>query len=309
MRISFNMQSEESLQALNDQQDTIYQISQQLSSGQKLSSPSDDPYAWAQAMNIQQGVREYNSILNNINFATGWQQATDSALNQLSNLVSQAQQTAISANSATGTSQSAALASQLSGILQQALDMANSQYENQYVFAGTNTGSAPFSIDSSGNVTYSGNSNYINVRTDVNGISADNTTVNLTGTDLTSFTSGGQTLNVLQEISGLEQAVKNGDSATISSKIQTLSDAFNHINDELTINGARLSTLDSQKSAIGVFQTNAQQDLSNLQDTDIAAATTQLQQAQTAFEAALKVAGILSNLNLASFLTASSTTP
>ena len=166
MRITMNMQKNETLLTLNDQQEQINQLSQEISSGVKLTSPSDDPSAWSQAMNVQQSLREYNSFLGGINFATGWDQATESALSQLSDLVSQAKQIAISASSANSTSQNAALASQLDGILQQAVTLANSQYGDQYIFGGTSTTTAPFSIDdSTGTVNYSGDSNSIKVKT------------------------------------------------------------------------------------------------------------------------------------------------
>ena len=128
MRITLNMQTSEALLNINNQQENITQLSQQIASGEVLSSPSDDPYAWAQTMNINQGLQEYKSILSGINFGTGWGQATESALNQLSDLVSQAQQVAISAQSETGSQESATLASQVNGILQQAVSLANSQY-------------------------------------------------------------------------------------------------------------------------------------------------------------------------------------
>jgi flagellin-like hook-associated protein FlgL len=51
------------------------------------------------------------------------------------------------------------------------------------------------------------------------------------------------------------------------------------------------------------MQTNEKSTLSNLDDVDVASATTKLTQAQTAYQAALKVAGILDNLDLASLLT------
>jgi len=305
MRITLNMQTNEALLTLNNQQEQITNLSQQIASGVTLSSPSDDPYDWAQAMNINQGLQEYNSILSGINFATGWGQATGSALSQLSNLVSQAQQTAISAASATGTSQSATLASEVNGILQQAVNLANSQYGDQYIFAGASTTSAPYSMD---NLTGNNDSNYIQVKTGTSDASdGGSTAVNLTGNDVFSFTSGGNTLNVLQVISGLGQAIQNGDSATISSDIDTLNDAYNHITNESVVNGTMLSALTNQQSAINVMQTNEQSTLSKLQDTDVADATTKLQQAQTAFQAALQVTGMLDNLNLPSYLTSNST--
>ena len=309
MRITMNMQKNETLLTLNDQQEQINQLSQEISSGVKLTSPSDDPYAWSQAMNVQQSLREYNSFLGGINFATGWDQATESALSQLSDLVSQAKQIAISASSANSTSQNAALASQLDGILQQAVTLANSQYGDQYIFGGTSTTTAPFSIDdSTGTVNYSGDSNSIKVKTSSSDASSGGSTVvNLTGDQVFSYSSGGSTLNVLQEIWGLKQAIQNGDSATISSKLTTLDDAFNHINNESTTIGSMLSELTTQQSAINAFQTNEQSTLSNLQDTDVASATIKLQQAQTAFQAALQVTSMLGNLNLATYLSGSST--
>jgi flagellar hook-associated protein 3 FlgL len=197
------------------------------------------------------------------------------------------------------------MVSEVNGILQQAVNLANSQYGDQYIFGGTSTTSAPYSLD---DLTGSGDSNPILVKTGTSDAAAGGSTVvNLTGNDVFSFTSGGNTLNVLQVIAGLGQALQTGDSATVSSDITTLNDAYNHINNEAAINGATLSDLSTQKSAIDVMQTDAQSTLSNLQDTDIAEATTKLSQAQTAFQAALQVTGMLDNLNLASYLSNTST--
>jgi flagellar hook-associated protein 3 FlgL len=260
-------------------------------------------------MNINQGLQEYNSILSGISFGTGWGQATSSALSQLSNLVSQAQQIAVSAGSATGISNSASLASEVNGVLQQAVDLANSQYGDQYIFGGTSTASAPFSIDdSTGAVTDSGDQNSILVKTGTcNASGGGSTAVNLTGNDVFSFSSGGQTLNVLKVIWGLGQALQSGDSATISSDINTLNDAYNSINNQSAINGTMLSDLSNQQSAINVIQTNEKSTLSSLQDTDVAKATTKLSQVQAAFQAALQVTGMLDNLNLTSYLSSTST--
>ncbi len=311
MRITFNMQSSQTLLTLNNQQEQITQLSQQIASGVQLSSPSDDPSSWAQAMNINQGLSEYNSIVGGLNFATGWGQATESSLTQLSDLVSQAKQLAISASSANSTAQNATLASQVNGILQQAVTLSNSQYGDQYIFGGTNTTAAPFSINSStGAVTYNGDSNSIAVKTSTcSATDGGSTVVNLTGDQAFYYASGGgsgSSENVLNAIWGLGQAIQNGDSAGVSNSITTLNDAFNHINDQSTVVGSMLSNVTTQQSAIAASQTSEQSTLSKLDDTDLASATTQLTQVQTAFQAALKVASTLQGLNLASYLSGTS---
>jgi flagellar hook-associated protein 3 FlgL len=302
------MQNNESLLTLNNQQEQITQLSQEISSGLKLNSASDDPSAWAQAMNVKQGLREYTSCLSGISFATGWGDATESALNQLSDLVSQAKQLAISASSSTSTSASTADATQVDSILQEALNLANSQYGDQYIFSGTSTTTAPYSIDeTTGDVTYSGDTNPISVKTGTSTAADGGTTVvNLTGDQVFSYTSpsDGSTQNVLNEIWELGNAITTGDTSTVSASITTLGDAFDHINNELTTAGCTLSNLTAQQSAIETFQTSDDSTLSDLQDADVAAATTQLSTAQTAFEAALKVTASLTSLNLAAYLTA-----
>jgi flagellar hook-associated protein 3 FlgL len=306
MRITLNMQTSGVLLDINNQQENITQLSQQIASGVALSAPSDDPYAWSQTMNINQGLQEYKSILSGISYGAGFGQATSSALNQLSDLVSQAQQVAVSAQSETGSQESATLVSQVNGILQQAVSLANSQYGEQYIFGGTNTTKAPYSIDdSTGVVTYNGNPDYIQVKTSTANAAGSTTAVNLTGDDVFNYTSGGNTCNVLQEIWNLGQDIQNNSSTGISSDITSLNDAFNHVNDESAVNGATLDDLTSQQSAINVMQTDEESTRSNLDDVDVASATTKLSQAQTAYQAALQVAGILDNLDLASLLTSS----
>jgi flagellar hook-associated protein 3 FlgL len=302
MRISLNTQMSTTLLNLDNQQEQIDQYTQQLSSGTTLSCASDDPYGWAQVMNVKQNVREYDSFVSNVKFATNWGQTTESCLNQLSDLLSQAKQLAISASSANMSSQSSTLATEANGILQDALNLANSQYGDQYIFAGTSTSTAPYSIDSSGNVTYSGDTNYIQVKTATGSATGSSTAVNLTGDDVFSFTSGGQTENVLHELWVLQNAISTGDTSTVSSSITTLTDAFTHVNDELTQTGSQLDNLTTLQSAISAVQTNSADTLSNIQDTDVAATTTKLDAVQTAYEAALKVTSSLTGLNLATIL-------
>ncbi len=304
MRITLGMQTNETLLNLNDQQDQINTLSQEISSGKQLLSPSDNPDSWSQIMSTNQTIREYNSFLSNVNFATGWGQTTESALNELSGLLSQAKQVAISAGSSTGTAESGALATQVNGILQQALSIANTQYDNQYIFAGTATDTAPYSINSStGAVTYNGNTGPIEVKTNMSSAADPGmTTVNLNGEAVFggSTSSGGS--NVLNDIWSLEQAITSGNSSGISNSITTLGNDFNQINNQLTTVGSQLSTLTSQQSALNTMVTNEKGVLSNLQDTDIASATVKLSQAQTAFQAALQVTSLLDNLNLSSIL-------
>ncbi|MDR3557624.1 MAG: flagellin [Syntrophobacteraceae bacterium] len=305
MRITLGMSTDETLLNLNDQQDQINTLSQQISSGKQLNAASDNPYSWSQAMNTTQTLREYNSFLSNVNFATGWGNATESALSQFSTLLTQAKSVAESATSAVGQSQSATFASEAGGILQQAMVLANAQYNGQYIFSGTATDTQPFSMDSTtGDVTYNGNSSAIGVKTSVSGVSGGGTTaVNLAGDAVfggSTTTAGGS--NMLKDIYDLQQALSSGDSAQIGNSFTTLGNDFNQVNNQLTTIGTTMSGLTNQQTALNTMLTNEKGVLSNYQDTDVAAATVKLSTAQTAFQAALQVTTLLDKLNLASII-------
>lgn len=300
MRISFAMQTGTTIQSLDDQQQQITTLSNAISSGNSMTSPSDDPYAWARSMNIKQGLTEYDSILQNVNYATGWNNTTDSALNQLSNLVSEARQVAISATSPTGTAQTDALVSQVDGIIKQAVNVMNSQYGDQYVFGGSKTSNPPYSIDSSDDVTYNGDPNAVSIRTQKG--SSTPTTINVTGDSVTSYLSSGSPTDLFGELSSLKQAISSGDQNTIMQKLTTLQDAMDNISSQSSIAGNRLSNFSNQTTAINSLKTNDQSTLSDLSDTDMTTAIVKLQQQQTAYQAAAKAIGMADSLSLANLL-------
>ena len=301
MRVTLSMSTDNTLLNLNTQQEQVNTISNQISSGNTMQAQSDDPSSWSQAMDSNQTIREYNSFISNVNYATNWGNVTESSLSQLSSLLSQAKSLAETSTSLNGTNSSSDLASEVGGILNQAMTIANSQYNGQYVFAGTATDTEPYSIDSStGTVTYNGNDSNIEVKTSTGDTSSAETSINLTGDAVFGSASGGG--NILQGIWNLQQALTNNDSTGIANSITTLSDAFDQVNNQLTAIGTSLSSLTTQQTALNTMSTNEKGVLSSVQDTDVASATVKLSQAQTSFEAALKVASILDSLNLASIL-------
>lgn len=299
MRVSFAIQKETTLLSLNQKQENMMRLSDQISSGVRFSSPSDDPYSWAQSMDVKQGLREYDSILGNISYASGWNKATDSALNHISDFVSEARQAAISAQSPSSADHIDALVAQMDEIIKETVSGANAMYGDKYLFSGTETSTVPYTFNS-GTITYNGDSNRITVRTDRGG--AGSSDINQTGPEVMDFTSGGTTLNVVTEMWNLREAIRTGDAATITNKLGTLQDAFTSIGKQSTIVGTRLASYDNQTSAINSIKVNEKSTLSDLEDTDLTDAIVTLQQEQTAFQAALQVTGMMKDLHLTNYI-------
>ena len=130
-------------------------LQQQASSGKRVQSPSDDPLAWVTVAGLQAQNGWMNTYLSNIQDAQTTLNTSVSLLQQVSNIFSQAQSIATQGtqpgNSATS---NAALADEMDGLINQLVDVANTQQNGTYLYGGTSGNTAPFvvtSTDSQGN--------------------------------------------------------------------------------------------------------------------------------------------------------------
>ena len=304
MRISFLTMQNSLVKSVDQQTEDIARLSKESSSGLKLTTPSDDPLAYRQAMNINQELSEYDTFSTNISFATTWIQTTDSTMSDMLEQLQNAKTTAISAvNDASDGATSTANAETIQQTLDQVLNLANTQYDGRYLFGGTAdlTSTQAYTMDSSGNVTYNGDDGSLVVRTG-NG-STNKMTVNTTGTDLMTYTnSSGTKTNILTTLYNLKQAISSGNTTTIQTCEADLDLAMDQLSGLESSVGAKLNRLDSQSSTLANLTSNKTSALTNLQDADYTEVLTQLTQKQTAYSATLQVISSLSSLSLTKYL-------
>src|SRR5271170_8074000 len=95
-RVSMQMQGISLVSNLQSDEASLQNLSQQLSSGQSLSQPSDNPTAAVGIIRLNQQISANTQYSNNLNFANGSLSTADSTLMSLSNMVSSAQSVASS---------------------------------------------------------------------------------------------------------------------------------------------------------------------------------------------------------------------
>src|SRR5579871_5074226 len=139
------------------------QLSQELSSGVSMNALSDNPVSAGQNVVLLDQIQRDDSFTTTTDAVTGRLQVADSALGSVVEKLTQAISLATSANSGTMNSSSIkSVSSQIAGLLSEVESLANSDYQGQYIFAGGQTGSVPFST-AAGVTSYSGDSdvNYL----------------------------------------------------------------------------------------------------------------------------------------------------
>jgi flagellar hook-associated protein 3 FlgL len=145
--------------SLDQTQLSLQNLTAELSSGVAVNSLSDNPVAAGQNVVLLNQIQQDDSFTQSSNLVTGQLQVADSALGSVVTQLTQAISLATSANNGTMNSNDVqSVANQISGILSEVQSMANSSYQGQYIFAGNQTSTIPFTTSNSSppQTTYSG---------------------------------------------------------------------------------------------------------------------------------------------------------
>lgn len=158
MRISTNEFLLGSLNDIMSQESTVNQLNQEISSGQTMQSPLDDPAGAGAAISVAGQIQQLS--FDSANAQSGAETIQDSlnSLQGVSTILSQVNATAVQA--ANGTMNSAdrqALAGTVRSALNQLIQLANTQNSNgQFLFGGSRSDAAPFTIEANGQVVFNG---------------------------------------------------------------------------------------------------------------------------------------------------------
>ena len=132
-------------------------LTAQLSSGKNIVELSDDPIASVNILNTTKQLGQLETFEQNVGMASAELTALDDLLDLANGYLSEAWNRAIQANNQTYNAGSLeALKVEIDEITKTMVDLANSKYNDNYIFSGANTKTAAYSIDEDGNIEYHG---------------------------------------------------------------------------------------------------------------------------------------------------------
>lgn len=144
MRIATSTLYDQQIGAIDNLSSQQAQFGNELSTGKQLNVPADNPTQIAQDLQLRTDIAQANQTSKNISDATSQLNTVDGALNTLSDIVQKARSLAIEGSSdAVSPAQRQDIASQVDGLLNEAIGIGNTQYGGKYVFAGTNAPTTP----------------------------------------------------------------------------------------------------------------------------------------------------------------------
>ncbi|MBS1815868.1 MAG: flagellar hook-associated protein FlgL [Acidobacteria bacterium] len=242
------------LNRLNAQQANV---SAQIASGSRLTSLASDPSAAGQSAQMTGALQSADSFIQTSATVVNRMQAADSALGSVVSSITSAISVAVQGSNVTmSASNLRSIAQQLTGIRDQVLSLANASYQGAYLFAGTSGTSQPFTLQSDGSVTYSGDGNAQQVST------ADGVSLATSVSGATVFGSGGPQ-DVFAVLNSLIQQFASGNITNVADGVATLRTAFDGITSGRSTLDASINRLNSatdattaQKTSLKVAQTS-----------------------------------------------------
>jgi len=123
-------------------------VNEQIGSSKRINKPSDDPLGLTHALNLKGVLSRINQYGTNINHSQTWLQATESSLQSVQELITRAKILANQMSTETyNATDRANAAEEVQNIIEQLVQLGNTQVNGRYIFSGDKDRTAAFGLD------------------------------------------------------------------------------------------------------------------------------------------------------------------
>ena len=298
MRITAHTMYDQIRTDINRITDEMAKTEFSISSGKIYSTPSDAPVALTHALSVREEISDTQQYQRNITYAKGWIAATSSALSQIQDRLLRAKTLAVEgANDSQNADSRKAMAEEVKTIFNEVIALGNTRMGDRYVFGGTKTrgykpGEAPFVVEPDGTVKYLGNRQNLAI----NVAEGQSMNINVNGHDAL-IQSG-----VFSALKDLEDALNANSQTDIERAMSEINTSLSYMNQQISALGAKDNALTVHSDMEDQLLTNSKERLSDIQDTDIVKAITDLKTEELSYQAALSAASKVMKLSLVNYL-------
>jgi flagellar hook-associated protein 3 FlgL len=301
MRISTSYIQQQSVESMLRQQTELAKTQQQVSTGERILSPSDDPVAAVRILGIERDLNLTEQYQGNADVAESKLSVTDGVLDSAADILQRIRELGVQGlNDSNDANARAAIAEEMDQLKQSLLSLANSTDANgEYLFSGYQSNTQAFDP---GTYAYNGDSGQRNVR--VGGgylveVSEPGDQIFVTNN------LDGNTQAIFQTIDEFTTALNNNDVSTAPNNGDFLSNIDTSLGQVLgarTAVGTRMNAVDQQRAVNEASIASLESNRSQLKDLDYAEAITRLNQQSVGLQAAQQAYVKVQGLSLFNFI-------
>jgi flagellar hook-associated protein 3 FlgL len=299
-RITPAMVTSRTLSDLNSSLASLERTTNELSSGNTILEPSDNPYGASQVIDLQsqlEGLSGYESEAQN---GISWESTSASAMTNMGEVTQRVRELLVEgANGTYNKNDLETMALQVEQLTESIKQDANTQYAGQYVFSGTATATAPY--ENGANDEYKGNNE------SVSRVVGPSASVTVTTNISTLLGSGepaadGKLLDTLRTIAKNMRGGAEGQALLGTTDLEKLDANIETLTQLQAISGSATDQLRTALDRNEQLQTTISAALANTDATNIPQASVQYANEQAAYEAALRASATIVQESLLNFL-------
>ena len=258
-----------------------------VSTGKRISDLSDDPVGLTQVLNIKSALSNFEQLGRNITAGNSWLTASESALSNVQDLISDAKTLCVQMATATiGASERISASETVQNMLEEVISLANTELNGHYIFSGSKTDTIPFNQDG----TYNGDNNPFTVR-----IGKD--------ASLQVGSYGAAVFGTIFETSSdLADALAANDITGIQTAMSDLDNHFDHASNKISDVGTKMLRMEIKQNILQDLKISNTERLSKLEDADITEAIMDLKEKELVYQAALSSSAKIMELSLIDYM-------
>lgn len=305
MRVTNSMLGGQVLLSLQRALGKLAKQQDQIASGRRILAPSDDPAGIAQGLTVKSRQILNQQHQKNITEARSFLETTDAHLQTVIETITQVREIAVrGGNDTNGPQERQAIGSQVNQFLENLVELANAKgNDGNYLFGGQESTTPPYTVtlDAAGNIT-AVTPNPRGIDTAVLAEVDDGVTlpVNISGTDI--FGPPASLTYAFDVLINLRDNLNANNGNAVRLAPTELDVVLDRATVASTVVGARLNRLNLLEPQMVEAATNLADTLSRIEDLDMAKASIEFQQQQTAYEAALSAGARVIQQTLVDFL-------
>lgn len=293
------------LAGVQNLQARITTTQKQISSGFRIQDASDSPSQAADVVGLGTAVSSLEHYLTNLGRVTAETTSADTALSTAITLINRARQLAVqAANSTTTASERQAIAVEVKNIQQQIVGLSNTSVEGRYIFGGDQDQSPPYQYDAASvrgvdKLTTQTASRVIQDTSGLTVFSAQTAAVIFDTQDTLGAPTAG---NVFVALQSLVNSLNANDQAGTATALTQLQAGADWLNQQQAGYGAAASRLTDETNLSNNVLTSLRTRLSEIRDTDVVQAATDLSLETTAQSAAFSAQASVPRKSLFDYL-------
>jgi flagellar hook-associated protein 3 FlgL len=272
---------------LANSQEQLYKANQVVAAGKRISNLSDDPVGLTQSLHVKSALSNLEQLGHNISMGKSWLTASESALSQAQDIISDARALCVQMVSGTiDLSQHGPAATIVQNHIDEIVSLGNTEINGQYVFAGWKTDTVPFGQDG----TYQGDNHAFTIKI------GNDTTIEI-GAD-------GEAIfqDLFTTLSDLKDALEGNDVEGIRAAMTNLDIDLDRITTKISDIGSKVLRMETNEQIFQEVTISSTERLSEIEEADMAAAIIDLESREVVYKAALASSARIMQLSLVDYL-------